>query len=126
MHKYAAGDCCSSVQTLKDESACSVFPVCAFGCAIGSGASESWQSHAPESQDYEEVESITWRKYQIARYFGDKGHYWTSDRRRTALKWVVTIVIGIVVALMGIAVQYSTEWLLILKFGRGACHGSGA
>lgn len=90
------------------------------GCAAGSGNADSWQSHAPESQDYEEVESISWRKYQIARYFGDKGHYWTSDRRRTALKWAVTIVIGIIVALVGIAVQYSTEWLLILKFDRGA------
>jgi hypothetical protein len=82
-------------------------------------ATPLWKSNTPDSQDYEDVENVVWRKHQVCRYFSERGRFWTSDRKRTALKWLVTFIIGVLVGLVGLAVTYFTEELIVHKLNTG-------
>jgi len=64
---------------------------------------------AAESMDFEAVESITWRKHQLRRFFQDRGHWWNSKRRATVWKWVLVVLVGLIVGLVGAMVQKLTE-----------------
>jgi chloride channel 7 len=69
-----------------------------------------------ESMDFEEVESVMWRKHQLRRFFQDRGYWWTTARKRTAWKWILVILIGILVGAFGAFVQYFTEILTKWRF----------
>lgn len=69
-----------------------------------------------ESMDFEEVESVMWRKHQLRRFFQDRGYWWTTARKRTAWKWILVILIGILVGCFGAFVQFFTEILTKWRF----------
>jgi chloride channel 7 len=69
-----------------------------------------------ESMDFEEVESVMWRKHQLRRFFQDRGYWWTTARKRTAWKWILVILIGMLVGGFGAFVQYFTEILTKWRF----------
>jgi chloride channel 7 len=69
-----------------------------------------------ESMDFEEVESVMWRKHQLRRFFQDRGYWWTTARQRTAWKWILVILIGVLVGSLGAFVQYFTEILMKWRF----------
>lgn len=83
-------------------------------------SSQLWMLHnrakATESMDFEETESVMWRKHQLRRFFQDRGHWWTTARRTTAWKWGLIILTGIFIGLMGYFVQYFTYVLTSFKF----------
>jgi hypothetical protein len=41
-------------------------------------------SKSTESLDFEEVESIIWRKHHLRRFFQDRGVWWTASRQTVA------------------------------------------
>mmetsp|Transcript_1158 Transcript_1158/g.1880 ORF Transcript_1158/g.1880 Transcript_1158/m.1880 type:complete len:856 (-) Transcript_1158:190-2757(-) len=70
----------------------------------------------PESMNFDEVESVMWRKHQLRRFFQDRGHWLTAARRTTAWKWALVILIGILVGAVGAFVQIFTEVLSEWRF----------
>lgn len=69
-----------------------------------------------ESMDFEEVESVMWRKHQLRRFFQDRGHWWTSAKQTTAWKWILVILIGMLVGCTGVFVAVVTEALIEWKY----------
>jgi len=70
----------------------------------------------PESMNFDEVESIMWRKHQLRRFFQSRGQWWTAGRRSTAYKWILVVLIGVLVGLSGAFVQFITEILTEFRF----------
>lgn len=69
-----------------------------------------------ESMDFDENESVVWRKHHLRNFFREKGTYWTSSRTTTAYKWGLVIVVGIVVGFLGAIVTVLTQVLSDAKF----------
>ena len=69
-----------------------------------------------ESMDFEEMESVMWRKHQLRRFFQDRGKWWTASRRSTSWKWTLVVWLGIFVGLMGVLVTLVTNFLFNFKF----------
>ena len=79
-------------------------------------AKASLATAALESMDFEESESVAWRKHHLRRYFHDRGGIWTVSRLSTVTKWVFVIVIGVLIALIGLFVKFTTAQLVEFKF----------
>ena len=69
-----------------------------------------------ESMDFEDQESIVWRKHHLRRFFQDRGALWSVSRGSTLWKWILTILIGVLIALMGLFVRFTTTVLTDAKF----------
>jgi hypothetical protein len=75
------------------------------------------KSHSmEESLDFEDVESLMWRKHQMRRFFQDRGHWWTAARKTTAWKWSLVVLTGVVIAVTGVLVEWFTEAMTDWKF----------
>lgn len=69
-----------------------------------------------ESLDFDESESIVWRKHHLRRFFQEKSTWWNQSRRSTVYKWALVIYIGIIVACAGSFVVVFTLALFDTKF----------
>eukprot|EP00599_Poterioochromonas_sp_BG-1_P012444 CAMPEP_0173159256 /NCGR_PEP_ID=MMETSP1105-20130129/16980_1 /TAXON_ID=2985 /ORGANISM="Ochromonas sp., Strain BG-1" /LENGTH=866 /DNA_ID=CAMNT_0014077613 /DNA_START=186 /DNA_END=2786 /DNA_ORIENTATION=- len=69
-----------------------------------------------ESFDFNDVESLQWRKHQFRRYFNGIGKFWTAPRISTFWKWVLTLATGLGVAFTGAFVAVFTEVLVGWKY----------
>lgn len=67
-------------------------------------------AHAP-------IQCILQLQHQLRRFFQDRGQLWTANRRTTAWKWTLVVVIGVLVGLVGAFVQALTEVLSDWRFG---------
>lgn len=79
---------------------------------------ESWihgKKCTTDSLDFDETESVIWRKHQLRRFFQDRGSWWTSSRRTTAWKWVLVIITGIIIACIGTLAQLAIVGLTDVK-----------
>eukprot|EP00601_Ochromonadales_sp_CCMP2298_P023979 CAMPEP_0173277300 /NCGR_PEP_ID=MMETSP1143-20121109/4001_1 /TAXON_ID=483371 /ORGANISM="non described non described, Strain CCMP2298" /LENGTH=834 /DNA_ID=CAMNT_0014214371 /DNA_START=134 /DNA_END=2635 /DNA_ORIENTATION=+ len=72
--------------------------------------------HLFESMDFEEIESVMWRKHQLRRFFQDRGTWWTNSRRTTARKWVLVVLLGLSIGFVGYVVSVATSYLYKFKF----------
>jgi chloride channel 7 len=86
---------------------------------VGNRASKQWimsKRNMAESMDFDEMESVVWRKHQLRRFFQDRGSWWTSSRRTTAQKWVLVVITGVVIGVMGYGVSIGIQKLTDIKF----------
>ena len=72
---------------------------------------------APESMNFEEPESAVWRKHHLKRYSLNKTLRFSSSQKSTAYKWGLVILIGMIVALIGLFVTFVVNFLVHSKFG---------
>ena len=63
----------------------------------------------PQSHDYEAEESPVWQTEQSQIYFRDRNIYWTSSKRRSAKRWILTFIIGFLTALLALFITYCTK-----------------
>ena len=70
-----------------------------------------------ESMDFQPVESMMWRQHYIKRYVGDSEQFWNPSRRSTAYKWVLVLLLGVFVALIGALVDVITDIFWEIKLG---------
>ena len=73
-----------------------------------------------ESHVFEESESLAWKSHHLKRFTNDNRDKVccsiTSSRRSTVYKWILVIVVGVVVALIGLSVTYLTQLLSSFKY----------
>ena len=69
-----------------------------------------------ESFDFNDCESLAWRKHQFRRYYQGKGKFWTATRMTTFWKWFLVILTGLLIAFTGglvtVFTEALTEWKL--------------
>ena len=64
-----------------------------------------------ESFDFNDQESLAWRKHQYRRFFQGKGVFWNSSRSSTFWMWFLVVFTGLMVAFTGAFVAVFTEAL---------------
>jgi chloride channel 7 len=67
---------------------------------------------ALESFDFNDTESVVWRKHQIRRFYQSRGHFWTASRKTTAWRWFLVVLAGLLIAFVGGFVTILTETLM--------------
>ena len=86
---------------------------------------KTWQASKPTPPlpppllfppDFNDCESLAWRKHQFRRFYQSKGKFWTSSKITTVWKWALVIVTGLFIALTGglvtVFTEALTEWKL--------------
>jgi chloride channel 7 len=71
---------------------------------------------APESMNFEEPESAVWRRHHLRRYSLNKTLRLSTSQKSTAYKWGLVILIGMLVALIGLFVTFIVNTLVHAKF----------
>lgn len=79
--------------------------------AIHRSHKHALKSEVLESFDFNDQESLAWRKHQYRRFFQGKGKYWTASRATTFWTWILVISTGLLVAFTGALVAVFTEAL---------------
>jgi len=74
------------------------------------------KSGLAESLDFDESESIVWRKHHLRRFFQEKNTWWNQSRRSTVYKWALVVYIGFIVACAGSFVVVFTLTMFDWKF----------
>ena len=69
-----------------------------------------------QSHNYEPDESEVWRAYVAQLHFSNRGHWWTTSKKRALKRWVLTFFIGVVQALVAAACNFSSKSLSRHKF----------
>lgn len=60
------------------------------------------------------------QQHQLRRFFQDRGNWWTGSRRTTAWKWILVIITGVIIGVMGFGVQTAITALTAAKFSISA------
>lgn len=69
-----------------------------------------------ESHNYEPDESEVWRAHVAQQHFTNRGHWWTTSKKRAMKKWILTCLIGVTQAFVASACNYVTRYLSNYKF----------
>lgn len=69
-----------------------------------------------ESHSYEPDESEVWRAFVAQTHFANRGHWWTTGKKRALKRWVMTFVVGVLQALVATASNVACKWLAGRKF----------
>eukprot|EP01041_Mallomonas_annulata_P010377 gene10377-21648_t len=74
-----------------------------------------WVSQFPESQDFENVESVEWRKYELRQYAEDEGKFLTTEKKHLFVNWFLVTIVGICCGIVGFIVHTATYALISMK-----------
>ncbi len=69
-----------------------------------------------QSHNYEPDESEVWRAYVAQQHFQNRGQWWTTGKRRSMIRWMLTFVVGLLQAIIAFACNVATRTLSDLKF----------
>jgi H+/Cl- antiporter ClcA len=69
-----------------------------------------------QSHNYEPDESEVWRAHVAQAHFSNRGHWWTSSKKRVLTQWVLTFLIGVFQALVAAACNFMANSLSRHKF----------
>lgn len=89
------------------------------GDGYGGGGYAPLNKQAPpsiQSHNYEPDESEVWRAYVAQVHFQNRGHWWTTGKKRALKRWILTLVIGVIQALVATVCNLGTKFLTNMKF----------
>jgi chloride channel 7 len=69
-----------------------------------------------ESHNYEPDESEVWRAFVAQTHFANRGHWWTTGKKRALKRWILTFIIGVLQALVATLSNVACKWLSAKKF----------
>ena len=69
-----------------------------------------------QSHNYEPDESEVWRAHVAQQHFRNRGHWWTTGKKRALQRWILTFLIGVLQALVAAACNFASKGLAKLKF----------
>lgn len=79
----------------------------------GSGAAAA---AAVQSHNYEPDESEVWRAYVAQVHFSNRGQWWTTGKKRSLKRWILTFLVGVVQALVAATCNFFTKLMARHKF----------
>jgi len=82
---------------------------------VGKMTSDS-NNNTIESMVFEESESLAWKSHHLKRFTEDRTKCVTSSRRSTVYKWILVVMVGALVAVIGLGVKYGTSQLTAFKY----------
>jgi H+/Cl- antiporter ClcA len=71
-----------------------------------------------QSHNYEPDESEVWRAHVAQVHFSNRGHWWTTSKKRVLTQWVLTFLIGVAQALVAAACNFLAKTLSRHKFDK--------
>jgi len=88
---------------------------------------ESWRS-TPESLNFTVEENEVWRTKQAQLQYTNRNRWWTSETSTVFKRWVLTFVVGVLTAFVGVFITYFTRLFTRVKFDavRVAMDGEGS
>jgi chloride channel 7 len=87
------------------------------GDGYGGGGYRSLASKEQiQSHNYEPDESEVWRAYVAQLHFSNRGHWWTTSKKRALKRWVLTFAVGVIQGLVALACNFTSKALSRQKF----------
>ena len=71
-----------------------------------------------QSHNYEPDESEVWRAYVAQQHFQNRGQWWTTGKKRAIQRWTLTLVIGVIQALVAALCNFMTKFLSKAKYNQ--------
>eukprot|EP00978_Attheya_sp_CCMP212_P032602 scaffold128088_cov41-Attheya_sp.AAC.3 len=69
-----------------------------------------------QSHNYEPDESEVWRAYVAQQHFRNRGQWWTTGKKKSFKRWLLTFFIGVIQAFIAFSCNICTKNLSKLKF----------
>jgi len=86
-------------------------------CGGGGGAnSRGGYASSLQSHNYEPDESEVWRAYVAQQHFTNRGQWWTTGKLRALKRWGLTLVVGVVQAVIATTCNLASRRLSAIKF----------
>jgi hypothetical protein len=84
---------------------------------IGSNASAAAAAARHiQSHNYEPDESEVWRAYVAGVHFRNRGQWWTTGKKRALKRWVLTLLIGVLQAVIATLCNFASRYLSKRKY----------
>lgn len=71
---------------------------------------------AIQSHNYEPDESEVWRAYVAQVHFSNRGQWWTTGKKRSLKRWILTFAVGVVQALVATVCNFASRSMATKKF----------
>eukprot|EP00529_Nitzschia_sp_RCC80_P005006 CAMPEP_0113455330 /NCGR_PEP_ID=MMETSP0014_2-20120614/8320_1 /TAXON_ID=2857 /ORGANISM="Nitzschia sp." /LENGTH=932 /DNA_ID=CAMNT_0000346757 /DNA_START=220 /DNA_END=3018 /DNA_ORIENTATION=+ /assembly_acc=CAM_ASM_000159 len=69
-----------------------------------------------QSHNYEPDESEVWRAYVAQVHFGNRGQWWTTGKKRSLKRWILTFLVGVIQAVVAAVCNYGSRSLSSFKY----------
>jgi hypothetical protein len=74
------------------------------------------KASAIESHNYEPDESEVWRAYVAQVHFSNRGQWWTTGKKRSLKRWVLTFMVGVIQALVAATCNFCSRAMSSRKY----------
>ena len=71
---------------------------------------------AVQSHNYEPDESEVWRAYVAQVHFSNRGQWWTTGKKRSLKRWILTFAVGVVQAVVATICNFASRSMATRKF----------
>lgn len=71
---------------------------------------------AVQSHNYEPDESEVWRAYVAQVHFSNRGQWWTTGKKRSLKRWILTFAVGVVQAVVAAVCNFASRSMATRKF----------
>lgn len=71
---------------------------------------------AIQSHNYEPDESEVWRAYVAQVHFSNRGQWWTTGKKRSLKRWILTFAVGVVQAVVAAVVNFASRSMTTRKY----------
>ena len=90
------------------------------GDGYGGGGTNHTSTAAPrttlQSHNYEPDESEVWRAYVAQQHFSNRGQWWTTGKLRALKRWGLTLVVGVLQAMIATTCNMASRRLGSMKY----------
>ncbi len=69
-----------------------------------------------ESLNFDEQESVVWRKWLLKKFFQDLGIWFKHTRANQVYRWILVVVMGLFIGVLGFAINQASSALALTKF----------
>jgi hypothetical protein len=86
------------------------------GDGYGGGAGVGGRASSLQSHNYEPDESEVWRAYVAQQHFTNRGQWWTTGKLRALKRWGLTLVVGVLQAVIATTCNMASRRLGAIKY----------
>lgn len=82
---------------------------------IDHGSDHGVKKEIVESFEFTTIQSPTWKKHNVRRFFQDKDKFWTMTQKTNAWKWTLIVLCGVIIGCTGTFVAFLSNVLVNWK-----------